>query len=109
MKIEAIGRSGRRAKANGASSAQAIDTPQTLQIPGADASSRWNRFADAMRSVRRRLMSRQGFHSTRACRIRQGQTIRFAVALRLVTLCFNSLPRAASSRGRLVRWPLPRP
>ncbi|WP_175718959.1 hypothetical protein [Burkholderia anthina] len=43
MKIEAIGRSGRRAKANGASAARAIDTPQTLRIPGADASSRWSR------------------------------------------------------------------
>ncbi|MBY4867067.1 hypothetical protein JFN94_16640 [Burkholderia anthina] len=109
MKIEAIGRSGRRTKANGASSARAIDTPQTLQIPGADASSRWSRFADATRSVRWRLMSRQDFHSTRACRIRQGRTLRFAAVLRLVTLCFNSLPLAASSRGRLVRWPLPRP
>lgn len=83
IKIEAIGRSGRRAKANGASSARAIDTPQTLQIPGADASSRWSRFADATRPVRWRLMSRQGFHSTRACRIRQGRTPRFAAVFAL--------------------------
>ncbi len=37
-------------------------------------------------------MSRQVFHSTRAGRIRQGRTPRFAAVLRLVTLCFNSLP-----------------
>ncbi|WP_175690302.1 hypothetical protein [Burkholderia anthina] len=43
MKIEAIGRSCRRTQASGAASARAIDTPESLQIRGADASSRWSR------------------------------------------------------------------
>ncbi len=46
-------------------------------------------------------MSRQVFHSTRANTRPQGRTRRFARVLRLVTLCFNSLPVAPPHRTLL--------